>query len=394
MAKVAILGYGTVGAASAQLLRECANSIAARALEPVELKYVVDLRQPSGADAALWRSDIADVLADGEVTVVVEAIGGTVPAYDFVSRCLDTGKSVVTSNKELIATYGDALTERAKKAGVNLLYEASVGGAIPEIAALCELCADEVESVCGILNGTTNFMLSEMQRTGASFDAALKQAQQLGYAETVDPSADVDGIDALRKICILAALCFGEHFEPQSVGSRGIRSVTPLDMELCASIGGKVKLVAAATKVAGGVQMFVEPCVVRRGDLLFDTDGVLNMVKIKYKNAGELSFGGAGAGGRPTASAVIADVARAVRCKGGTATHDWPGRGGARLVTDLPADWYVRAPLSAGARLCGETAFAREQENNAYHIKALTRAALEEKLADADAGAALMRVLG
>ena len=216
MAKLAILGFGTVGSGVLEVLRRNAAGIERRLGQPLEVKYICDVRDFSGSeDAALFVQSPEAIWADGEVDVVVETIGGTKPAYDFVKTALQSGRHVVTSNKELVSTHGAELLALAKQNDVCFLFEASVGGGTPIITPMHQcLAANHISSVKGIINGTTNFMLTRMQREGMDFDAALKEAQVLGYAETIDPSSDVDGIDAVRKVSILASLAWCSHVYP------------------------------------------------------------------------------------------------------------------------------------------------------------------------------------
>ena len=237
MAKIAILGFGTVGSGVLEVCRKNAASIARRAGEPVEVKYILDVRDFSASpDAALFVKDLDVILADPEVRAVVETIGGTKFAYPYVRRCLESGRSVCTSNKEMVATYGAELLALAKAHGCAFLFEASVGGGTPIITPMHQcMAANHISRIEGIVNGTTNFMLTKMKRDGMRFDEALKLAQQLGYAETKDPGDDVDGRDACRKIAILGSLACGHHIYPDNVPARGIRELTPLDVRAAES---------------------------------------------------------------------------------------------------------------------------------------------------------------
>ena len=265
MAKLAILGFGTVGSGVLEVLRRNAQGVQRRLGEELEVKYICDIRDFSAhEDAALFVNSIDTVLADPEVKLVVETIGGTKPALDFVRRALSSGRHVVTSNKELVANYGAELLALAKEKGVCFLFEASVGGGTPIITPMHQcLAANRITSVAGIVNGTTNFMLTKMERENLDFDTVLKQAQDLGYAETIDPSSDVDGIDAGRKIAILSSLAFGTHVYPQNVPTRGIRPVTTADMAAAKKLGGAVKLIAWAHKEDGPLSCGVEPMFVK-----------------------------------------------------------------------------------------------------------------------------------
>lgn len=323
MAKLAILGYGTVGSGVLEVLRRNAAGIQRRLGEPLEVKYICDIRDFSGSgDASLFVQSPEAIWADEEVRVVVETIGGTKPAYEYVRRTLESGRHVVTSNKELVSTYGAELLALARENKVCFLFEASVGGGTPIITPMHQcLAANRLSSVRGIINGTTNFMLTRMQRNGMDFDAALKEAQALGYAETIDPSSDVDGIDAARKIAILASLAWGTHVYPQNVPTRGIRAVTPADMQAAEALGCAVKLIAWAAKPEGGqLACAVEPMLVPKSNQLAGVEDVFNAVMVEGDMLGDVVFYGKGAGKLPTASAVVADAIDAL--KDGVRIHD------------------------------------------------------------------------
>ena len=319
MAKIAILGFGTVGSGVLEVLRRNAAKAAQRAGQPVEVQYICDIRDFSEhPDAHLFVKDIAPILADPEVKVVVETIGGTKVAYPYVKAALESGRHVATSNKELVATHGAELLELARSKGVCFLFEASVGGGTPVITPMYQcLAANKLSEVHGIVNGTTNFMLTKMERECMDFDAALKLAQSLGYAETIDPSADVDGIDAQRKICILASILFGRHFYPKNVRARGIRNVSVKDIALAKRQNAAVKLIAWARQTENGPTLGVEPMLVPLDNQLSGVNDVFNAVMVRGDMLGDVLFYGKGAGKLPTASAVVADVLDALR-NGGT----------------------------------------------------------------------------
>ena len=349
MAKIAIMGFGTVGSGVLEVLRRGAASIRRRAGEPVEVKYILDVRDfSSSPDAALFVKDINVILADPEVKVVVETIGGTRFAYPFVKACLESGRSVCTSNKELVATHGAELLALAKAHKAAFLFEASVGGGTPVIAPLHEcLAANRVLEIEGIVNGTTNFMLTKMVQEGMGFDEALAIAQSLGYAETKDPSDDVDGADAARKIAILASIAYGSQIHTENLPTRGIRVITAGDVKEAAALGCAIKLIAWCRQAQDGtVYAGVEPMLVPRKNHLARVDDVFNAVLVKGDMVGDVIFYGKGAGKLPTASAVVADVVEALR--EGVRVHDslfWqPGEKAEGLVYDPPpADWYLRA---------------------------------------------------
>ncbi len=322
MAKIAIMGFGTVGSGVLEVLRKNAASVLKRAGEPVEVKYILDIRDFSThPDAALFVKELDTILDDPEIKVVVETIGGIRPAYSFVTRCLEKGISVVTSNKEMVAMHGAQLMELAKKNNAAFLFEASVGGGMPVITPMHQcLAANVISKVEGIVNGTTNFMLTKMEQEGMSFEEALKTAQKLGYAETKDPSDDVDGIDACRKISILAGIAFGKQVHPENVPTIGIRAITAEDMQAAASMGCTIKLIAWAKSNGQDMAVGVEPMLVPRDNKLAAVEDVFNGVLVHGDMLGDVIFYGKGAGKLPTASAVVADVIDAL--KNGSTVHD------------------------------------------------------------------------
>jgi len=308
---VAIMGYGVVGSGVANCLKQNYNHIKENSVpEGLEVRYILDLRDfPGDPFESLVIHDLDTIIDDPEVKIVVETMGGLHPAYEFVTECLKSGKSVVTSNKELVAMKGYELLLTARENNVNFMFEASVGGGIPLIRPIIScLAANEITEVAGILNGTTNFILTKMINENMPFDEALKIAQSLGYAEK-DPTADVEGIDACRKICILAALCFGRHVYPDSVHTEGIRNITLKDVEYAKKWGGVIKLIASASKTDDGhITASVSPAFVRNESQLAGVNGVFNAALLRGNAVGDVVFYGQGAGSMPTASAVAADV--------------------------------------------------------------------------------------
>jgi homoserine dehydrogenase len=326
MAKIAILGHGVVGSGTAEMFFKEKDSIAKRAGQQVDIKYVLDLRGasefPGCGYADRFTQDFDAILADPEVTVAAELIGGTEPAYTFVKKLLLAGKSVVTSNKELVAKKGSELLKIAADKGVNFFFEASVGGGIPIIRPLHQcLSADTIHEICGILNGTTNFMLTKMFRDGMGFDEALKLAQDNGYAEA-DPSDDVGGVDACRKICILASMVFGKRVNPEKVFTEGITALTREDVEFCEARGGTAKLLARAVRTPDGVSVSVCPAFVDKDSQLAGVSDVYNAVLVRGEATGDVVFYGRGAGKFPTASAVVNDIVNAL-AGGGSAPIFW-----------------------------------------------------------------------
>lgn len=310
MVYVAIMGHGVVGSGVAEVLLKNADSIAKKAGKSIEVKRILDLREfPDSPLADRFTKDFNEILNDEEIRIVVETMGGLHPSYEFVKACLESGKSVVTSNKELVAAKGDELLKIAKDKNLNFLFEASVGGGIPILRPLDQcLAANEVAEIAGILNGTTNFMLTKMIEDNMGFDEALKLAQDLGYAER-EPSADVDGHDAARKICILASLAFGRHVFPDQVHTEGIRNVSLDDVRCAEKMGGVIKLIGRAKKQGDKISCVVAPMVVdAESNLLAQVRDVFNGIMVRGDVIGDVLFYGRGAGKLPTASAVVADV--------------------------------------------------------------------------------------
>ena len=312
---IAVMGHGVVGSGVVEVLLNNADSIAKRAADTINIKYILDLRDfPDSPLADRFTKDFNDILNDSSVKIVVECMGGINPAYNFVKSCLLAGKSVVTSNKELISVKGQELLTIAKNNNLNLLFEASVGGGIPIIRPICQcLTANEIYQITGILNGTTNFILTKMVDENMSFDDALKMAQELGYAER-DPSADVDGIDTCRKIAILASLSFGKNVDPDLIKTEGIRNITLEDVKYAEKWGGVIKLIGTVSKLeSGNVVPAVYPAFVSNESQLSSVNDVFNAILVSGDAIGDVMFYGRGAGKLPTASAVVADVVDCVK---------------------------------------------------------------------------------
>lgn len=315
MAKIAVLGHGVVGSGVLEVINSHSESIAKRAKETIEVKHILDLREFNELPYAnIFTKDFNVILNDEEVQVVVEVMGGLNPAYNFVKACLENGKSVVTSNKELVAAKGAELIAIAQQNNLNFLFEASVGGGIPIIRPISQcLAANDVGEIAGILNGTTNFILTKMIREQMEFSTALKLAQELGYAER-DPSADVNGGDACRKICILAALSFGTHVYPDDVYAEGISKLTLADVDYASAWGGVIKLIGfVKMRDDGKIEIMVCPMLVSRESQLSSVDDVFNGIMVRGDATGDVVFYGKGAGKLPTASAVVADVIDCVK---------------------------------------------------------------------------------
>ena len=310
-----MMGHGVVGSGVMEVLLSHRESIKKRAKEEVRVKHILDLREfPELPYADRFTKDFSVILNDPEVKIVVEVMGGLEPAFSYTKACLEHGKGVVTSNKELVAQKGAELLALAQKNNLNFLFEASVGGGIPIIRPISQcLAANEMTEIAGILNGTTNFILTKMIREGMAFDDALKLAQQLGYAER-DPSADVEGIDACRKICILASLAYGTHVYPDSVHTEGITAITKEDVGYAGAWGGVIKLIGEVKKLENGrIHIQVAPMFISRESQLANVDDVFNGILVRGDATGDVVFYGKGAGKLPTASAVVADVIDCVR---------------------------------------------------------------------------------
>lgn len=310
MSKVAIIGYGTVGSGTVELFMKNRESISKKIGTDCDIKYILDLRDfPDSPFADRMIKDFDTILNDDEVTVVAEVVGGTTFAYDYTRRLLERGKSVVTSNKALVAAKGAELIALAKAHKCNYLFEASVGGGIPILRPINKcLAGNEILQISGILNGTTNFILSKMIKDQMSFDDALKMAQELGYAEA-DPTADVEGEDACRKICILGSLAYGKHIYPEMVHCSGITRITLDDVEYADNAGYVIKLIGSVKKLEDGkLKAIVCPRFVPKSNLLASVDDVYNAISVVGDGVGNVMFYGKGAGKLPTASAVVGDI--------------------------------------------------------------------------------------
>ncbi len=310
MVSVAIMGHGVVGSGVAEILTTHKQKLFAGLGEEIYIKKILDLREfPDSPLADRFTKNFDDIINDREIRVVVEVMGGLKPAYDYVKQCLKAGKSVVTSNKELVAARGAELLAIAKEENVNFLFEASVGGGIPIIRPMAQcLVANIVNEIAGILNGTTNFILTKMIEDGMQFADALKLAQDLGFAER-NPAADIEGHDACRKICILASLAFGKHVYPDAVHTEGITDITLEDVKYADSLGYVIKLIGKVKQLEGGkIDIIVAPMLVPKKSQLANIDYEFNGIMVRGDCTGDVVFYGKGAGMLPTASAVVADV--------------------------------------------------------------------------------------
>ncbi len=314
MIQTAVMGYGTVGSGVVEVLNTNQESINRRAGDAINIKYVLDLREfPGDPIESKLIHDFETIINDPEIRIVVEVMGGVEPAYTFTKRCLEAGKSVCTSNKELVARHGAELLEIAKERELNYLFEASVGGGIPIIRPLnSSLTADEIIEITGILNGTTNYILSQMTHEGIDFDTALKEAQEKGYAER-NPEADVEGYDACRKIAILTSLASGCQVDYEDIYTEGITKVTAEDIKYARKMGRAIKLLATSKKENGRFFAMVAPFLISELHPLYSVNDVFNAIFAKGNVLGDVMFYGSGAGKLPTASAVVADVVDAAK---------------------------------------------------------------------------------
>ena len=315
MINIAVMGYGTVGSGVVEVIRTNGSLINERVQDEIYVKYVLDLRDfPGDPVEEILTHDFDTILNDPEVAIVVETMGGIEPAYTFVKKCLEAGKSVATSNKALVAKHGAELLEIAREREINFMFEASVGGGIPIIRALnSSLTADRIDEVIGILNGTTNYMMTKMFFEGADYAEVLKEAQDKGYAER-NPEADVEGHDACRKIAILTSLISGQHVDFEKIHTEGITKITPEDMEYAAELGMTIKLLGTSRKVGeDSFYAMVAPFLVGQNSPLYSVNDVFNAVFVHGNVLGDAMFYGSGAGKLPTASAVVADVVDAAK---------------------------------------------------------------------------------
>ncbi len=385
MKYIAILGLGVVGSGTADLFAENAASIAARVGEEVVLKYALDIRDlPESPYADKIVHDIGIITSDPEVSVVAEVIGGLHPAYEFTRACLEAGKHVVSSNKELVATYGVELLELAHANGVQYLFEASTGGAIPVLAPIArDLAGNAVTGISGILNGTTNYILTRMFRAGASFESALAEAQEKGYAER-NPAADIEGKDACRKIAILAATATGCLVNPERIHTEGITAIRQSDVQAAERMGCTVKLLGRYVRQASGEFLMVAPFFVPAACPLAGIEDVFNGVLVSCNYAGDVMFYGRGAGAHPTASAVAADIISIVR--GDASKQTW------RAADDsFPTDFGMFAcrhyialsgvEKSAVGVAFGNAEFVGEGDEVSFITEEITERECEESIA-------------
>ena len=365
MISIAVLGYGIVGSGVVQVIDKNSSRISQNAGQEIRVKYILDIRDFDDCPyKSLCVKDFETIENDPEIAVVVEAIGGVGAALTYTRRALEAGKNVVTSNKELVAEYGSELLKLAMDNEVNYLFEASVGGGVPVIRPLAGcMTANIITEIYGILNGTTNYILTDMEKNGADFTTALHEAQRKGYAE-FDPTADIEGFDTCRKICILSSLAFGRHIFPNQVSTEGISGVTLKDIHYAAKLGYEIKLLGRSRSIGEKVSVYVAPHLIDKNNLLAVVDGVMNGVVIRGNAVGDVVFCGAGAGKLPTASAVIADIIDAVKHLHARRWISWAD-GVEGLVFDstlLDSAWYIRtdATRSKVEKEFGSVIFAED----------------------------------
>ena len=377
MVSVAILGHGVVGSGVAEILLTHKQKLFASLGEEIHIKKVLDLREfPDSPIAERFTKDFEEIINDREIRVVVEVMGGLNPAYDYVKRCLKAGKSVATSNKELVAAHGAELLEIAKEENVNFLFEASVGGGIPIIRPMNQcLVANNVNEIAGILNGTTNFILTKMIEDGMQFEDALKLAQDLGFAER-NPAADIEGHDACRKICILASLAYGKHVYPDAVHTEGITAITLEDVKYAEKFGYVIKLIGKVKKLDGGkIDIITAPMLVPKTSQLANIDNEFNGIMVRGDCTDDVVFYGKGAGKLPTASAVVADIVDCCHHLKARRHMYWTDGNGENIIayTDSVCGMYLRVngkdAVSKAEALFGKvTAIATEGSTRAAII--------------------------
>lgn len=388
--KIAVMGYGTIGSGVVEVLKINSAKIAKRSGEPVEVKYILDLREfPGDPMEDKIIHDYKTIVEDPEIGIVVETMGGVEPAYTFVRAMLEAGKQVTTSNKNLVAAKGAELIKIAREHGVNFQFEASVGGGIPIIRPLNKcLTADEIEEITGILNGTTNYMLTKMADEGADFDEVLKDAQAKGYAEK-DPTADIEGHDPCRKIAILTSLVCGRQVDFEDIHCEGITKITATDMAYAKAMGRSIKLLASSRLEDGSYSCMVAPFMLPATHPLCGVNGVFNGIFVHGNVLGDAMFYGSGAGKLPTASAVIADVVDMVKHQNTNIFIDWSEE--KQELLDYKASrnaFFVRTTSDKAAieAAFGQVAYveadiAGTEGETAFTTEVMTEAEFEEQAA-------------
>ena len=396
MIQIAIMGLGTVGTGVAKVVEENARQIERKLGEPLQVKTILVRHFKDGAYRDRMTDDFGRIECDPDIRVVVETIGGAEAAYEYTRRALAAGKHVVTANKQLVAEHGCELLALAREKGVSYLFEASVGGGIPILHPLTEcMAANRIDVVYGILNGTTNYILTRMVRTGASFADALREAQEKGYAEA-DPTADVEGIDAGRKTCILADLAFGRQTDPAAVPMEGISRLDLRDVKEAEQAGYRIKLLGRAVRLENGARSaYVSPHLISEDTPLANVEDVFNAVVVRGNATGEVMFYGKGAGALPTASACVADVMEALQSGVRRTPLGWdPDAAGFVDPMELSGRWYMRTADSAAraVEVFGQIQVLSEEDGTVF----LTDEMTGRKVAELSAGLqtkACLRVL-
>lgn len=353
MIHVAVLGYGTVGSGVVEVIEKNKELVSKKAGQELNVKYILDLRDfPGDPYESKVVHDYEIILNDEEVSIVCETMGGVRPAYDFTKKALQKGKCVCTSNKELVANHGPELIAVAKENNCNYLFEASVGGGIPIIRPLnASLTAEKIEGITGILNGTTNYILSKMEKEGADFASVLKLAQEKGYAER-NPEADVEGYDACRKIAILSSLMLGKNVNYEKIYTEGITKIAADDFVYAKALNKSIKLLAMSKETEEGTLAMVSPFMIDAENPLYMVSGVFNAVLVRGNMLGDSMYYGRGAGKLPTASAVVGDVIECARNQGRFLPCFWDGEEAALAdISELKRSFFVRALASEKAAL-------------------------------------------
>lgn len=389
MVSIAVMGHGVVGSGVVEILLTHKQKLFSHLGEEIYVKKVLDLREfPDSPIADRFTKSFDDIINDLEIRVVVEVMGGINPAYDYVKRSLKAGKSVVTSNKELVAAHGAELLELARQENVNFLFEASVGGGIPIIRPMNQcLVANNVDEIAGILNGTTNFILTKMIEDGMQFDDALKLAQDLGFAER-NPAADIEGHDACRKICILASLAFGKHVYPDAVHTEGITNITLEDVKFAEKFGCVIKLISRVKKLDNGkIDIITAPMLVPNKSQLANIDYEFNGIMVRGDCTGDVVFYGKGAGKLPTASAVCADIVDCCMHLKKRRFLFWADGDGSNIISvdDSVFKMYLRLngdnAVKKAEAVFGKVSAIEDDKRGAVITEAMTLAQFSEKCA-------------
>ena len=371
MMNVAVMGYGTIGSGVVEILEQNKDIIARQTGDTVNVKYILDLREfPGTPIEKKIVHDFSVIEKDPEVSMVIETMGGLNPAYPFVKASLKAGKHVATSNKALVAAYGTELLKIAEENQVNFLFEASVGGGIPIIRPLyTSLAGEQIEEITGILNGTTNYILTKMDKAGETFEEALSKAQELGYAER-NPEADVEGHDTCRKIAILTALASGHEVNYEHIYTEGITNITDVDFRYADALGTSVKLFGSSRISDQGVHAFVAPVMIGKDHPLYSVNDVYNGILVKGNMLGTSMFYGSGAGKLPTASAVVADIIEALKNPGHHVKMGWDGnRLNISAMDSVSFRYFVRIKGIAAKRLAeAEAAFGKVEVTELDHM--------------------------